>query len=175
MNDRVSWFFGILEANRAGKNTKALLYDVAWAVMSIHGGSTGPLFGSFFMGMSDAAGEADSLNCGQVAAMFESGLAAVRKQTQAQIGDKTMIDALAPAVEVLRRAADESADAATAMKQAAEAAAAGAKATAKMQAKFGRAKNLGERTIGHVDPGATSISLIFQAFAEALAGTDINS
>ncbi len=159
-------------AGAADKNIKTLLYDVAWGIMCIDGGSTGPLFGSFFMGMSDAAGEADSLNCGQVAAIFESGLAGIRKQTKAAVGDKTMIDALAPAVEVLRRSADASADAAAAMKQAAEAAATGAQATANMQARFGRARNLGERTIGHVDPGATSISLIFQAFAEALAGTE---
>lgn len=154
------------------KDIKTLLHDVAWGVMCIDGGSTGPLFGSFFMGMSDAAGDAARLDCGQLAAMFEAGLAGVRKQTKAEVGDKTMIDALAPAVDALRAAADASADTAGALKQAAEAAATGAQATANMQARFGRARNLGERTIGHVDPGATSIRLIFEAFAGALAGKE---
>ncbi|MCP4378198.1 MAG: dihydroxyacetone kinase subunit L, partial [bacterium] len=83
------------------------------------------------------------------------------------IGDKTMMDALIPAVEVIKAATDTT-TLADIMAQAAAAATDGAEATKQMQAKFGRARNLGERSIGHADPGATSISYIFQAFAEAL-------
>ncbi len=148
----------------------SLLSAVGWGVMSIDGGSTGPLFGSLLMGMSDAVGDADALDCDAVAAMLEAGLAKVRKQTKAQVGDKTMIDALAPAIDAFRAAADAQEDVAAALAKAAEAAAKGAAATVDMQAKFGRARNLGERTIGHVDPGATSVSLIFQGFCDGLGG-----
>jgi len=151
---------------------KGLLYDIGWGAMSIDGGSTGPLLGSLFMGMSDGAGDAETLDTAGVAGMFEAGLAKVRKQTKADIGDKTMMDALIPAVAAIRGAADNSAGVDEAMKQAAEAAAKGAESTAELQAKFGRARNLGARTIGHVDPGATSMSIMFKAFSETLAGRD---
>lgn len=146
---------------------KSLLYNVGWGVMSIDGGSTGPLLGSFFMGMSEGAGDKELLNCDDVAKMFEAALANVRKQTKAQPGDKTMIDALVPAVEEL--GADACGDVAETMKHAADAASRGAEATQQMQAVFGRAKNLGPRSIGHMDPGAVSISYLFRGFAEAFS------
>ena len=151
---------------------KSLLHGVGWGMMCIDGGSTGPLWGSLCMGMSEGAGEAESLDCAAMAEMFEAGLAKVRKQSKAQVGDKTMMDALIPAVGAIRTAADASANISAVMSQAARAAAAGAAATAGMQAKFGRARNLGERAIGHVDPGATSMSLLFSAFSEALAARE---
>jgi dihydroxyacetone kinase-like protein len=141
-------------------------------MMCIDGGSTGPLWGSLFVGMSTGVGEADSLDCGAVADAFEAGLAKIQKQSKAQVGDKTMMDALIPAVGAIRTAADASASINDAMSAAAQAAAEGAEATAGMQAKFGRARNLGERVIGHIDPGATSMSLLFKAFSEALAARD---
>jgi phosphoenolpyruvate---glycerone phosphotransferase subunit DhaL len=139
----------------------ALLEAVGWNVMSVDGGSTSPLLGSFFMGMSEAAAGAD------LAAMFEAGLAKMRAQTPAKPGDKTMVDALVPAVSAL---AGDHASVSQAMASAAEAAAQGAESTRAMQAKFGRARNLGARTIGQVDPGATSISLMFAGFRDALKG-----
>jgi len=151
---------------------KSLLHGVGWGMMCIDGGSTGPLWGSLFVGMSKGADEAESLDCAGMAEMFEAGLAKVRKQSKAQVGDKTMMDALIPAVGAIRTAADASASVNDAMTQAAQAAAEGAEATAGMQAKFGRARNLGERAIGHVDPGATSMSLLFKAFSEALAARE---
>ena len=151
---------------------KSLLKGVGWGMMCIDGGSTGPLWGSLFVGMSKGAGEAESLDCAAMAEMFEAGLAKVQKQSKAQVGDKTMMDALIPAVGAIRTAADASASINDAMAQAARAAAEGAEATAGMQAKFGRARNLGERAIGHVDPGATSMSLLFIAFSEALAARE---
>ncbi len=139
----------------------ALLEAVGWSVMSVDGGSTSPLLGSFFMGMSEAAGG------GELAAMFEAGLAKLRAQTPARPGDKTMVDALVPAVSAL---AGRHESLSQALSRAAEAAAAGAESTKNMQAKFGRARNLGARTIGLVDPGATSISLMFAGFRDAVMG-----
>ena len=91
-------------------------------------------------------------------------LASVRAQTKAQPGDKTMIDALVPAVEALCAAAEGGAGTAEMLLLAAEAARAGAEATSAMQARFGRARNIKEQSIGTQDPGATSVSLIFKGF-----------
>jgi phosphoenolpyruvate---glycerone phosphotransferase subunit DhaL len=149
----------------AGEPISAMLHAVGWEVMCIDGGSTGPLLGSLFMGMSECAGETEALDCAATAAVFEAGLAGVQEQTKAQPGDKTMIDALVPAVEAIRAAADAGDAIIDAMSAAAMAAAIGAETTKQMQAKFGRAKNLGERTVGHADPGATSMAYLFAGFA----------
>jgi dihydroxyacetone kinase-like protein len=154
-----------IEDSTAG-DVKTLLSDVGWAVMGVDGGATGPLFGTFFNGMSEAA--ADTIDAATLAAMFEAGLAAVRGLTQAKPGDKTMIDALVPAVEAARAAADAGDDVAAALEKAAEAAAQGAEATKGMKAAFGRAKNIGEKSIGNPDAGATSVSLIFKGFCEGV-------
>jgi dihydroxyacetone kinase-like protein len=108
------------------------------------------------------------LDAAALAAALESGLAAVKKHTPAQVGDKTMIDALEPAVRAVRAAAGAGEGVCAALAKGADAAEAGAAATARLRAKFGRARNLGDRSIGPPDPGATSISLIFRAFADAV-------
>ncbi len=143
-----------------------LLEQVGWNVMSLDGGSTTPLLGSFFMGMSEAVGGSETLDSPSLAAAFEGGLAKLRTQTPAEVGDKTMIDALLPAVEALRQAADAGAEPAVLLAQAADAAQRGAEKTSEFQARYGRARNLGPRTIGHVDPGATSIALLFAGFRD---------
>ncbi len=153
-------------AESAGGDVKGLLSDVGWAVMGVDGGATGPLFGTFFGGMSEAA--SDVIDAGTLAGMLEAGLEAVRGLTQAKPGDKTMMDALVPAVEAARAAADGGAAVAEALETAAEAAAKGAEATKGMKATFGRAKNIGEKSIGNADAGATSVSLIFKGFCEGV-------
>jgi len=145
---------------------QALLKSAGWAVMGIDGGATGPLLGMFLTGMSEAAAGKDAFDADGLAGLFESGLAKLRKQTQAQPGDKTLIDALVPAVTAARAAATGGADVVALLDQAAAAAADGAVATEEMQARFGRARNIKEKSIGAQDPGATSISLIFKGFAE---------
>ena len=117
---------------------KALLSKIAWAVMSCDGGSTGPLLGSLFMGLADGASGKTEFDTPALAALFEAGVARMRKQTRAEIGDKTMMDALLPAVAALRAAPPE-AGVKAALQAAATAAAAGAEATKSMRAKFGRA------------------------------------
>jgi dihydroxyacetone kinase-like protein len=143
---------------RAG-SVAELLGKVGWEVMCVDGGSAPPLLGSFFTGMAEGA-TGRGLD---VAAAFQGGVKAMRDHSQAQIGDKTMMDALLPAV-----AACSGNVPSVALQAASEAATRGAEATKNMVAKFGRARNLGDRTKGHQDPGATSVSLIFQGFAEAM-------
>ncbi|MCY2992516.1 MAG: dihydroxyacetone kinase subunit DhaL [Planctomycetota bacterium] len=143
-----------------------LLSEIGWAVMGVDGGATGPLFGSFFQGMSDPAAGKDVLDAATLAAMLEAGLASVQRQSKAKMGDKTMLDALIPAVQAARRAADAGADLAGVFGAAATAAQQGAEATQQLQAKFGRARNIGAKSIGTADPGATSVSLVFRGFLE---------
>ena len=150
-----------------GSELKPLLTKIAWDVMDCDGGSTGPLLGSWFMGMSDAVGELAALDCAALVTMIAGGIHKLAKQSRAVVGDKTMMDAFLPALEALQAAAPTG-DIHLALNQAAAAAAAGAEATKQFRAKFGRARNLGERVIGHVDPGAVSVSLIFKGFSEAL-------
>lgn len=145
-----------------------LLTAVGWAVMGVDGGATGPLFGMFFMSMAGPAAGKDAIDAPTLAAMFEAGLSGVRKQTRAAPGDKTMLDALIPAVGAFRSSADAGVAVDDALRQAADAAKAGAAATSEMQARFGRAKNIGEKSVGNPDPGATSVSLMFQGFWEGV-------
>jgi len=154
-------------ADSTGTDLKELLSKIAWAVMDCDGGSTGPLLGSLFMGMSDAVTDQADLDCAAVVAMFEAGIRKLARQSRAVVGDKTMMDAFLPALDAMQAAAP-SGDIRTVLQQAAAAAAAGAEATKDFRAKFGRARNLGDRVIGHVDPGAVSASLILKGCSEAL-------
>ena len=154
-------------ADNPGTDLKELLAKIAWDVMNCDGGSTGPLLGSFFMGMSDAVAGKTDLDCPAVVAMFEGGILKLAKQSRAKVGDKTMMDAFLPALDALQAAAP-SGSIRNALQQAAAAAVTGAEATKPLQAKFGRARNLGERVIGHADPGAVSVSLLFTGFSAAI-------
>lgn len=148
-----------------GAEFKQMLGDMGMGVMLEVSGSTSTLLGSFFLGMSDHAAGAE-LDAAGVKAMFAGGLENVQQQTQAKRGDKTMMDALIPAVEAMQ--ACESEDIKEVITAGANAALAGAEATIPMKANFGRARNYGERSIGFADSGATSWSCMFASFAEAL-------
>lgn len=148
-----------------------LLTKIGFAIMSAAGGSTGPLLGTFFIGMGEGLGEAAQLDGAAVSAMLRRGVAGMQKHTQAVVGDKTMMDALLPAVEALERHAEATLPG-DLLELAAAAAAAGAEQTKEMLAKFGRARNLGARVLGHADPGATSIALILAGFAETFKGVE---
>jgi phosphoenolpyruvate---glycerone phosphotransferase subunit DhaL len=151
----------------AASDMTTLLSRIAWAVMSCDGGSTGPLLGSFFMGMSEGAAARTELDCTGLVSVLEAGITKLQKQSRAQIGDKTMMDAFLPALATLK-SADSGRGIKAALEQAAEAAAKGAEATRNMKAKFGRARNLGDRVLGHADPGAVSVSLLFRGFSEGI-------
>ena len=152
-----------------GETIKDLLKGVAWSVMSIDAGSTGPLMGSLLMGMVDSAGEAGEIDAPLLASMFEAGLVKLRSISKAEVGDKTMIDALVPAVEALKSAAGAGDGVGGALDKAAGAAETGAESTKEFQAKFGKARNLGERSIGYQDPGATSMAMFIRGLAEGAA------
>ena len=151
-----------------GQGAKSLINDVGMALLNVDGGATGPLFGSFFLGMAEALGEQQAIESLTLAAAFEAGLAEVSKQTTAKIGDKTMMDALVPAVDAIRRAANEGNPPSEMLRKACDAAERGALSTKELRAHFGRAKNQGDRTIGHQDPGATSTAFILQGMRDGL-------
>ena len=153
--------------NSEETDLKKLLSKVAWDVMGCDGGSTGPLLGSFFSGMSDAVAGKTELDFASVVAMFEGGINKLARQSKAKVGDKTMMDAFLPALDALK-ASNPDAGIRAALQQAAEAAAKGAEETKNYRAKFGRARNLGDRVLGHADPGSVSVSPLFKGFAEGL-------
>jgi dihydroxyacetone kinase-like protein len=142
---------------------------VAMALISKVGGASGPLYGTLFMRAGAGAKGKETVGLEDWAAMMAAGLEGVRQRGKAEAGDKTMIDALTPAVAALREAADEGRDLAAALAAAAEAAREGMEATTPLVARKGRASYLGERSAGHQDPGATSTYYLFQTAADALA------
>ncbi|MGN0852434.1 MAG: DAK2 domain-containing protein [Kiritimatiellia bacterium] len=159
----------IVAATRAlaaatGDDFKSLLENMVSRLESDVSGSTSSLYGTFFEGMADAvdAGVTE-LDAAGVAAMFAAGLDELGFATKARVGDKTFMDALIPAVEALKAHAAEGEEAMFAA--AAAAAQAGSAATAQMQAKYGRAKNLGARSVGPVDAGSASHADIWSCFA----------
>jgi len=147
------------------------LKDAGWSVLGVAGGASSALLGTFIAGMGNADMGRES-DCKCLAASFAAGLRAVEKQTRARPGDKTMMDALVPAVAAIESAADSGHSTAHAMELAARAAHLGAESTRNMIARFGRAKFVGEKARGSADAGATSIDLLFQGFSIALAKTE---
>ena len=148
-----------------GNDFKSLLESMVAHLESDVSGSTSSLYGTLFEGMADAvdAGKTE-LSAPELADLFAAGLEELGFATKAKVGDKTFMDALIPAVEALKAHAAEGEAAMFAA--AAAAAKAGSEATAQMQAKYGRAKNLGERSIGPIDAGSASNADIWLCFAE---------
>jgi dihydroxyacetone kinase-like protein len=145
----------------------ALLGKVGMTLVSTVGGASGPLFGTLFMRMGSSLGAADAVSAADVATAFRAGLEGVVARGKAEAGDKTMVDALAPAVEALQAAIGDQEPLATALVAAHDAAVAGRDATTPMVARKGRASYLGERSAGHQDPGATTVALLLQAATRA--------
>lgn len=155
----------IVATAEKGTEFKSMLNDMGFDVMLQVSGSTSTLLGAFFLGMSDHV-SGTQLDAAAVKAMFAGGLANVQKQTKAQKGDKTIMDALVPAVEAIQNCPSD--DIKELMNAGAEAALAGAQSTIELKANFGRARNYGERSIGYMDSGAASWSCMFASFAEAI-------
>jgi dihydroxyacetone kinase-like protein len=146
-----------------------LLKTTGMTLVSSVGGASGPLYGTLFLRMSGSVGDVDSLDAAQFAAAMRAGLDGVVARGRAQAGDKTMYDALAPACDALDEAIAEGLGLGDALTRAADAAQAGRDATIPMLARKGRASYLGERSVGHQDPGATSAALLVTT-ARVLAG-----
>lgn len=137
--------------------------DLGWDIMSQDGGSAGMLIGNLFSGF--ATGLVDvQLSPSQIAAVFRNGLDKMAQFSGAKQGDKTMLDALIPAIEALENEAQQGESVETMFAQASIAANSGAKATKQMVPTRGRAKNMGEKAVGFIDPGATSMALMFDSF-----------
>ena len=145
-----------------------LFRDVAMTIMSAVGGSAGPLYGTFFMKMGQKLTGKSEASAFEMAEAMNEGLAGIMTLGKSQPGDKTMIDALSPAIAALRENADKGDGEAWA--KAVDAAEAGKKDTIPMLARRGRSSYLGERSIGHQDPGATSSFYMIGCFRDAAEG-----
>jgi dihydroxyacetone kinase-like protein len=139
-------------------------------LVSTVGGASGPLYGTFFLRLGAALGAVSAVPLPALAAALRAGLEGVRQRGRAEPGDKTMLDALAPALDAFDGAVGDGGSATEVARAAAVAAKAGRDATAPLVARKGRASYLGERSAGHLDPGAASTALLFRALDEALAG-----
>ncbi|HEC23282.1 MAG TPA: dihydroxyacetone kinase subunit L [Chloroflexi bacterium] len=148
------------------KDIGSILKTVGMTLVSTVGGAGGPLYGTFFMRAGMAIDAKEELSAEDLVTMFQAALDGVIQRGKAELNDKTMVDAITPAVEALREAVSSGASLSEALSKAAAAAEEGMKATIPMLAKKGRASYLGERSIGHQDPGATSSYLLFKTAYE---------
>jgi phosphoenolpyruvate---glycerone phosphotransferase subunit DhaL len=155
-----------LDAEPGEQDVGALLKTVGMTLVSTVGGAGGPLYGTLFLQMGTAVSGKSELSPEDWAGALEAGIAGVQTRGKAEPGDKTMIDALAPARDALKAALGGGATFADALRQSAAAAEQGMRATVPLVAKKGRASYLGERSAGHQDPGATSSHLLLEAAAE---------
>ena len=147
----------------------SLLKQTGMTLISSVGGASGPLYGTFFMNASLAVAGRETLETEDLASLFDEGLKGVMERGRARAGDKTMVDALLPAVHMLKEASAKGLDAREAVDGASRQALRGAEETVPMTARKGRASYLGERSRGHQDPGATSSYLIIEALNQVLA------
>lgn len=147
----------------------SVLKTVAMALIRTVGGASGPLYGTFFMRASAACANKAELGPADVVALFEAGLEGVLQRGKAELNDKTMVDAQRPALDAMKQALADNNDLKTILQKGVAAAEEGMKNTIPLQAKKGRASYLGERSIGHQDPGATSSYLLLKAASDIWA------
>jgi phosphoenolpyruvate---glycerone phosphotransferase subunit DhaL len=147
-----------------------LFKTVAVTLVTSVGGASGPLYGTFFLRFAGAAGPAIELDADALHTALRAGLTGVVERGKAELGDKTMVDALSPALDAMEAVIKKGGDLVAGVTAARDAAAAGRDATVQMVARKGRASYLGERSAGHMDPGAASMSLLFDALAAEFAG-----
>ena len=150
----------------------ALLKTVGMTLVSTVGGASGPLYGTLFLQMGSSAAGKPELSGEDWTAALAAGVAGVQRRGKAELGDKTMIDALVPAVDALRSSLAGGATAGEALHRSTEAARDGMTATIPLVARKGRASYLGERSADHQDPGATSSWLLLRTAEETLAATE---
>jgi len=146
-----------------------LFKAVGMTLVTSVGGASGPLYGTFFLRFGMAAGAVPTLDGAALAAALRAGLGGVVARGKAEAGDKTMFDAMSPAVDAFDAALAAGSDVSAAAAAASAAANKGRDATLDLVARKGRASYLGERSSGHLDPGATSTALLFESLAASLA------
>jgi dihydroxyacetone kinase-like protein len=159
---------GVLDAN-SFDDVPALAKKVGMTLVSSVGGASGPLYGTFFLRFATSAQGSESLDVHSLFSALQAGVHGIEERGKAAIGQKTMLDAWVPALDAFQRAGSSLA---TAVREGARAAVEGREATGPMEATKGRASYLGERSVGHIDPGAASTAMLWQALAETLARTD---
>jgi phosphoenolpyruvate---glycerone phosphotransferase subunit DhaL len=153
----------------APADMSALCKQVGMTLVKSVGGASGPLYGTFFLRMAGALGTGDRVDAADFAKALRAGVEGVVQRGRAEAGDKTMFDALAPALDALDAALSSGGDLAVGLADATVAAEKGRDATESMVARKGRASYLGQRSVGHVDPGATSAAMLIAAAASAFA------
>jgi len=145
---------------------RAVFQSVATILIKTMGGSSGPLLGTFFLRAAATCAGKSELAPADVVALFQAGVEGLQQRGKAALGDKTMMDAWLPAVNAMRSALESGSGLAEILETGAAAAEAGMRATITMQARKGRGSYLGERSVGHQDPGATATYMLFKAAAE---------
>lgn len=168
MNRGMQAVLAKLEGDRQA-DAGALLKTVGMTLVSTVGGASGPLYGTLFLQMGTSATGKSDLSGDDWAAALAAGVVGVQRRGKAELGDKTMIDALVPAVEAVSSALADGSTLDEALRRSAEAAQRGMTATIPLVARKGRASYLGERSANHQDPGATSSWLLLRTAAETLA------
>ncbi|MCL5986403.1 MAG: dihydroxyacetone kinase subunit DhaL [Actinobacteria bacterium] len=156
------------EAQRNADSISSFFVSIGMAIMRSTGGVTGPIYGSIFIGLGKAAASKDKIYLSDFVHMMETALGDVKARGGAKVGDKTLIDALGPAVEALRKAANDDLNFIDAMKEASDAAKAGMLSTKDMISNMGKSKSLGERSKGYIDAGATSFYLITRQISDSV-------
>jgi phosphoenolpyruvate---glycerone phosphotransferase subunit DhaL len=139
---------------------------VATVLIKTMGGTSGPLLGTFFLRAGAACAGKSELAPADVVALFQAGVEGIQQRGKAALGDKTMLDALLPAVDAMRDGLEAGKDLAEILERGTAAAESGMLATRTMQARKGRGSYLGERSVGHQDPGATGVHLLLKAAAD---------
>ncbi|EMJ4649784.1 dihydroxyacetone kinase ADP-binding subunit DhaL [Serratia marcescens] len=150
----------------ADKDIGFILKNTGMTLLSSVGGASGPLFGTFFIRAAQAANAKQSLDLAELQQMMQEGVEGVVMRGKAEPGDKTMCDVWWPVVESLGQSAQQNLSVSEALQRAADSAERAVESTITMQARKGRASYLGERSIGHQDPGATSVMLMMKTLAE---------
>lgn len=158
----------LVAGEEAGLDVGSLLRTVAMTLISSVGGAAGPLYGAFFLRAALNTNGSSAITLEQLTRMFRSGLEGVQQRGKAALHEKTMVDAMQPAVQALEDAIQAGETIARALAQAQSAAELGMQRTVSMQATKGRASYLGVRSIGHQDPGATSTYYLFETAAAVL-------
>jgi len=166
----VGMYVGFENAKRAVGQVRngdigGLLNAAGKAILSSVGGASGALFGTLFMEAGKVASGKAEIGLEDLSEMFGASLERIRQRGGAKLGDKTLVDALEPAVESLRDATRRNLNLEEALRMAADAAMRGAESTKGLIAKQGKARYLGEQTLGHVDPGAEVIKLVFETLS----------
>ena len=151
------------------KDIGTLLKTVSMGLISTVGGASGPLYGTFFLRSSTVAKDKQELSDADLVSMLQAGVEGVQQRGKASLGDKTMLDALCPAIDSLATAINQGSNTIESLEKAVLAAEKGMKDTIPLVAKKGRASYLGDRSKGHQDPGATSSYLMLKALFDGVS------